>query len=493
MGDPTLDTHVDRGRDELRLVRRLLDQLPALVAYWDADGRNVVANHAYVDYYGMDPADLRGMHISDLLGDELYARNLPYISGALAGREQIFDRTLVDRHGITHYMQGSYVPDMAGDVVRGFFALLTDVTPRVEAQRAMDQAESIARLGSWELDVSTDRVTWSRNLYEIVGLDPDDDAPRTLPVRIVHIHPDDEDRVLATVERAVETGLSYACHYRILTVGGHEREVVSTGRPVRGHDGRVTRINGTMQDVTEANAAARHLAQVNDELRRASELNADVLAMLGHDVRTPLTVVLANLEDLEHGWATLDDDQRRHRVSRARAASERLAALVERILSLAAIDGSTIAPVREDLDLAAEVAEVASESALPGHPVVEVVPDAPSTISFDRVHLRQVLTNLLTNAYRYGEEPVGISVSREADRVEVAVTDSGPGVAPDEVGSLFTRFARTGLRQLAAGGTGLGLYLAAQLAEANGATLTYRTDGTGGAHAFVLSIPLPVT
>ena len=220
MGDPALDTHVDGGRDELRLVRRLLDQLPALVAYWDAAGRNVVANHAYVDYYGMDPADLRGMHISDLLGEELYARNLPYISGALAGREQLFDRTLVDQHGVTHYMQGSYVPDVAGDVVRGFFALLTDVTPRVEAQRAMDQAESIARLGSWELDVSTDRVTWSRNLYEIAGLDPDDDAPRTLPVRMVHIHPDDEDRVLATVEQAIETGLSYACHYRILTLGG---------------------------------------------------------------------------------------------------------------------------------------------------------------------------------------------------------------------------------------------------------------------------------
>ena len=490
MAEPTLGAEV---RSELRLLHTMLDQLPALLAYWDAECRNVVANHAYVDYFGVEPDALRGTHISDLLGPELYARNLPFIEGALAGQEQLFDRTLVDQHGRTHHTQASYVPDVDEDGVRGFFVLVTDVTPRVEAQRAMDRAEAIAGLGSWELDVVTDTVSWSRNLYEIVGLDPDDAAPRTLPVRVVHIHPEDRDRVLANVERAVRTGNPYSSRYRILTVDGEEREVLSTGRPVRGNDGRVTRINGTMQDVTEVNAAARHLAGVNAELRRANELNADVIAMLGHDVRSPLTAVLAHLEDLEHGWTTLDDDQRRHRVSRARAASERLAALVERILALAAIDAGSIAPMRARLDLRAVVEEVVTESGLPGRPVVQVAPTAPPAVSFDRVHLQQVLANLLTNAFRYGAEPVTVSASGEGDAVEIAVSDGGSGVAPDELGSLFTRFARTGLRQLAAGGTGFGLYMAAQLAEANGATLAYRPSGTDRPHAFVLTIPVAPT
>lgn len=493
MGDLRLDTEAEAERDrtELRLLHTLLDQLPALVAYWDADARNVVANHAYVDYFGLEPAEVRGLHISELLGPELYARNLPFITGALAGEEQLFDRTLVDQHGRTHHTQASYVPDVQDGLVKGFFVLVTDVTPRVEAQRAMDEAEAIAQLGSWELEVATGVVTWSRNLYEIVGLDPEDDSPRTLPVRVVHIHPDDRDRVLANVERAVQTGQPYASRYRILTVDGDEREVVSTGRPVVGGDGQVTRINGTMQDVTEANAAARHLASVNAELRRANELNADVIAMLGHDIRSPLTAALAHLEDLEHDWSDLDDGERRHRVSRARAATERLGAIVERILALAAVDAGSITPFREDLGLAEALEDIARESGLPGVPSVDIEPTAPQSVSFDRVHLQQVLANLLTNAFRYGAEPVGVTVAGGSDRVEIAVTDAGPGVPPEEADALFTRFARTGLRQVAAGGTGFGLYMAAQLADANGATLSYRPAGGGGPHAFVLTVPAP--
>jgi PAS domain S-box-containing protein len=488
MADPTLE----RSRSELSLLHQLLDQLPALVSYWDAECRNVVANHAYVDYFGMTPDEVRGMHISLLLGDQLHARDLPFITGVLAGREQLFDRTLVDQHGQTHHTQASYVPDLDDEGrVRGFFVLVTDVTPRVEAQRAMDEAEAIARLGSWELEVETGAVTWSRNLYEIVGIDPADDSPRTLPVRVVHIHPDDRERVLANVERAVRTGRPYSTHYRILTVDGGEREVVSRGRPVIGHDGRVARINGTMQDVTEANAAARHLASVNAELRRANELNADVIAMLGHDLRNPLTAVLAHLEDLELAWPGLDDDQRRQRVSRARAASERLAGLVERILALASVDAGSLTPVREELDLGAVLEEVTRESGLPGVATLDLGEGVPTTVSFDRVHLQQVLANLLTNAFRYGAEPVGIIVTGGQDRVEIAVTDAGSGIPPEELGSLFTRFARTGDRQEAAGGTGFGLYMSARLAEANGATLSYRPAAGDQPHAFVLTIPAP--
>lgn len=232
MGDAVVET-----RSEKRLMRRLLDQLPALVAYWDDEGRNVVANHAYVDYFGIEPDDLRGTHISELLGPEIYAKNLPFIEGALAGTEQLFDRTLVDQHGRTHHMQASYLPDVVEGRVRGFFVLVTDVTPRVEAQRAMDRAEAISQMGSWELDVASGTTRWSRNLYEIVGLDPNDEAPNTIPVRVVHIHPDDRDRVLANVEQAVRTGEPYVNRYRILTVDGDVRDVVSTGRPVRGPDG----------------------------------------------------------------------------------------------------------------------------------------------------------------------------------------------------------------------------------------------------------------
>ena len=144
---------VSAARDDARLLRTLFDQLPALIAYWDRDARNVVANAAYVEWFGFRPEEMVGLHISEVLGAEVYAKNLPYIEAALAGEEQLFDRTLIDQAGRVRHTQASYVPNVVDGDVQGFFVLVTDVTPRVEAQRDMDEAQAIAQVGSWSFDL----------------------------------------------------------------------------------------------------------------------------------------------------------------------------------------------------------------------------------------------------------------------------------------------------------------------------------------------------
>lgn len=129
----------DREVDDLWSV---LDNLPAMVAYWDKDCRNRIANAAYVEWFAMAPAEMYGMHIRDLLGPTIYQLNLPYIRGALAGEPQLFNRTLVDTYGRTRYTQASYIPNTIGDRAEGFFVLVTDISERVRAEEAL--AESMA-------------------------------------------------------------------------------------------------------------------------------------------------------------------------------------------------------------------------------------------------------------------------------------------------------------------------------------------------------------
>ncbi|HEV7203788.1 MAG TPA: PAS domain-containing protein [Jatrophihabitans sp.] len=119
-----------------------LDHLPAMVAYWDRECRNRIANAAYLEWFGTRPEDMFGMHIRDLLGPELYERNLPYIRAALAGEAQLFNRTLVDTSGCTRYTQASYVPRVVDGAVEGFFVLVTDISERVRAEAAL--ADSVA-------------------------------------------------------------------------------------------------------------------------------------------------------------------------------------------------------------------------------------------------------------------------------------------------------------------------------------------------------------
>lgn len=135
-----MDEFAPAQPEEMRRLRLLLDRLPALIGYWDHDLRNVVANQSYVDYFGMTPDEIRGRHIREVLGEEVYALNLPYIQGALAGHEQLFERTLVDQTGRTRYTQASYLPDVVDGTVRGFYVQVTDVTARVEAERDRDEA-----------------------------------------------------------------------------------------------------------------------------------------------------------------------------------------------------------------------------------------------------------------------------------------------------------------------------------------------------------------
>ena len=151
VSDPGLLDDQDPAAEDRRL-RVLFDGLPALIGYWDRDLRNVIANQAYVEWFGLAPDQLRGMHISQVVGQTIYEQNLPFMEAALAGAEQLFQRTLVDVSGAIRHTQVSYSPDLVDGEVVGLFVMITDVTPRVEAQRQMDEAQRLAELGQLDAD-----------------------------------------------------------------------------------------------------------------------------------------------------------------------------------------------------------------------------------------------------------------------------------------------------------------------------------------------------
>lgn len=122
------------------LMRRAVDRLPSMIGYWNSSLGNVFANRVYADYFGIEPQDLVGQHISTLLGEALYELNLPYITGVLAGEQQQFDRTLIDVNGAVRVFQATYVPDLVDGVVVGFTELVVDVSARAEIERERDRA-----------------------------------------------------------------------------------------------------------------------------------------------------------------------------------------------------------------------------------------------------------------------------------------------------------------------------------------------------------------
>jgi PAS domain S-box-containing protein len=106
---------------------RVVNQISAMVAYWDRDQRCVFANDAYRTWFGKSPDEVVGKSMQDLLGP-LYEKNLPYIRGALAGDLQVFERQIPLPGGGFRDSVATYTPDIVNGAVRGFSVHVADVT-----------------------------------------------------------------------------------------------------------------------------------------------------------------------------------------------------------------------------------------------------------------------------------------------------------------------------------------------------------------------------
>lgn len=139
-------------RTELALLRSVVDHVPAMLAYWNSSQRCVFANRAYEQWFGVTPEELIGRTMQELLGP-IYLLNLPYIEAALRGERQSFEREIPDpKGGPPRYSQASYVPDVDGETVRGFFVLVSDITER---KRVEDELRASKQVAERALDEST--------------------------------------------------------------------------------------------------------------------------------------------------------------------------------------------------------------------------------------------------------------------------------------------------------------------------------------------------
>ncbi|MGZ3254652.1 MAG: diguanylate cyclase domain-containing protein [Burkholderiaceae bacterium] len=141
-----------------RFVRAVADNVPGLVAYWDTALRCRFANKRYVEWFSKTPEEMIGMHIHELLGDDLFARNEPYLRRTLLGEQQNFERMLTKASGEVRYTWANYIPDFDGHgVVVGMFVLVSDVTDLKRAEE--EQRIAATAFESQEAMMITDAKT----------------------------------------------------------------------------------------------------------------------------------------------------------------------------------------------------------------------------------------------------------------------------------------------------------------------------------------------
>lgn len=217
-----------------------------------------------------------------------------------------------------------------------------------------------------------------------------------------------------------------------------------------------------------------------DELAAAAEARANMMSMLAHDLQTPLSSVRGYADLLATDLAEADEELR-HFTDRISENVGRMSRMVSNLLTGARAEAGRLPTEPSQVPLLEAVEQVATDLDL--HELRLDVP-ASATAWADRGHLLQIITNLLSNAEKYGAPPVTVGVRNESDWVALTVTDHGPGLSPELDAELFAPFTRGRMGT----GSGLGLWISRQLALQNGGDLVHEAPEGGGA---CFSVVLP--
>lgn len=288
------------------------------------------------------------------------------------------------------------------------------------------------------------------------------------------------ERELRPLERAAR-GEQFE-DYEVLCVlsSGVRRRVVFTGTSVRAEDGNVALAIAVFRDVTE--------------LRRLEQQREEYLALVSHDLRTPLSNILllasALRRSLVKSGTTSHDAAVAERVEQN---VKRMAGMLDELTEATTLESRSVTVPYEACDLRDLVAgAIDAVGAADGRRITIETDDAsPYVVLADRSRLERVITNLLTNALKYSEEdsPVQARLARRGGTVALEVVDGGIGIAPESIPLLFERRYRTTGGKRHASGLGLGLYIARLIAEAHGGRIEVSSE-VGKGSAFRLSLPL---
>ena len=511
-----------RLKESEQRFRALVEQSPLSIQLFAADGSVALVNRAWEQLWGADAGLLQGYNI--LRDRQLEEKGIrSYIERGFAGEACqvppiVYDPSelpwIPEKYRNTgRWIQAFIYPikDEQGEV-KQLVVMHEDVTDRFLAEQRLkrseallSEAQQIAHLGNWELDLATWQATWSDEEYRLLGYRPGEvDASAEKFMQAVH--PDDRERVGQAMKEAMqprkgEERRRYHTVHRVQHGDGRVTVVEEDGWVTFDRELRPLRMFGTTLDITERRRVEQELEQYREHLeqlveRRTEELEATNRELesfaysVSHDLRAPLRSIdgfsLALLEDYEERL----DETGRDYLYRVRRASQRMGALIDDLLMLSRLTRHTLN--LEQVDLSALARRLLAELA-EAHPerMVETEVEERLRVQADPKLLAIALSNLLENAFKYtaGREPARIEVGsllQEGGERVYYVRDNGAGFDMQYVDKLFSAFQRLH-REEEFPGSGIGLATVARIVHRHGGRV-WAEGATGAGASFYFTL-----
>lgn len=453
--------------------RSLVANIPSVLFEFDLDG--IIQ---YINYSSTEDqvADILGTHYLDYASPADKIRVPRYVEQVIITGEPVSYET----QGI----DGTWYSVKVGPVkqdgrVTSILMLLNDISELKQAelnlknvQYFMDQAERIAKMGSFDWNLVNETIDWSRNLYKVLGLPDSNDQEAFSNI----IHPEDFNDVMRDYQELFTNKYTtYQIEYRIVRSDSSVRHVKTVLEPRYNEDGQAERVIGYTQDVTDMRAAKAlelertRLALQLDQERKSAQLRAKLISIISHEFRTPLTIILASISMLANYQDRLSPEKQSQKITSITQQVDYLDQLLDQIstLSKANLGFLEYHPTQTNIaDLCKRVIEQMSHAAQDLHEINLELNLQHADVNLDAKLMTHALTNLLSNAIKYSPtgSPIKLQVNETSTKWEFCVIDQGIGIPPEEQEQLrepFNRASNVGNIR----GTGLGLSIVDEVAK----------------------------
>jgi PAS domain S-box-containing protein len=483
-------------------LRQIADNMPAMFAYFTLDGGRICtySNGRYAGFFGLTPEQAVGMHLHDILGEDILAALEPYWRRVEAGEVVRYERSRREKDGREVHIDVWLQPQRdAGGAVIGVYAMVSDITERKETEIQLRLAASVfesSQEGVTITDAERNIISVNNAFTRITGYAADEVTGRN--PRFLKSGRQDAS-FYAAMWQAIEQHGSWSGEIWNRRKDGVIYPEILSITAIRDERGQPLHYIGIFTDITQIKQAEEAVRAANTDLeRRVRERTAELEASnreleafsysVAHDLRGPLRGIEGFAHVIAEDYADRLDEAGRNHLARIRQAAKRMAQLIDDLLELARI--MRVEMDRIDIDLSALAQSVAQDLQAGSERPVEVRIAPGLEARADPTLMTSVLDNLLGNAWKFtarqAEACIEFGSEVHGGQQAFFVRDNGAGFDPAYADKLFQPFQR--LHHPAEfAGTGIGLATAARIVRRHGGRIWAESQpGQGATFRFTL-------
>ncbi|HCV02293.1 ATP-binding protein [Pseudoalteromonas sp. APAL1] len=364
----------------------------------------------------------------------------------------------------------------------------------IKKNSMLAQVEEVAKIGSWELDLITNNLYWSKQT-KVIHEVPEDFKPDLENAIQFYKQGESRQAIEKVVKEAIEQGKDWNIEIELITAKGNPIWVSTVGK-AEFKEGACVRIIGTFQDITKSVLLREELKKQKADAERTLEDRSILLAKISHELRTPLNGITGMLTTLLYEKS---EQKREEKLKIALRSADILLNIINEVLDFSKINHGELKLEPSHfllktifVDIVSLYSPLYQQSNLSFDATIDIS-DECWTFS-DNTRITQIVSNLLSNALKFteqGEVTLTASAKELNDKVFLSfkVTDSGIGMTENFMKSLFSPFTQEISKDRKKGGTGLGLAIVKELIDYMGGTVEVKSEHRKGS-CFEIKLPL---